>query len=633
MVQQNNNKVNAEIKATIDNAKPYQIPSVTDVTNVQDSNNNELDVTGGVTAGDDGVTESLIPQLSERPRFIVFDDWQKENGKITHKAGVWYFGIKETKEGIMPTQQWICSPLYIEAISFDAQDNNFGRLLRFRNSLKRWREWAMPMEMLRGSGEELRGELLAMGVEMDLQQRTLLTQYIQSQYPKRKVHCALQVGWCNGSFVLPDMVIGEKAAEVIFQSGERSQNEYGVAGSLEGWKTEIAKRAIGNPMLIFALSIAFAAPLLELCNAESGGFHFKGNSSSGKTKGLTDTACSVWGGESYKRTWKTTANGMEGVAAMFNDSLLALDEISECDPRDVGEIVYALGNGRGKQRASRTGNARAVKRWRCMILSNGEHSIETTMSEGGQRIKAGQLVRLPSIPVFGAFGVWDNLHGMTGAAFTDSIKNATKLQHGYVGRAFLEKLTRDKTDLPDYLERIKSLPEFTIQDAEGQVKRVAARFALVAMAGEIATEYGLTGWQLGDAIVAAKQSLNAWRDTLVSAGNSEKHQAIEKIATFLERHGDSRFSDADKGEDSKTIERAGWWRDGDDGRTYLFTASGLREALKGSDFKNALNDLEKAGIIPPANSTGERAKSQRIGGRLIRLYEVNQDKLEVQHES
>ena len=36
---------------------------------------------------------------------------------------------------------------------------------------------------------------------------------------------------------------------------------------------------------------------------------------------------------------------MEGAAALFNDCLLALDEISECDPREVGAIVYALGEG------------------------------------------------------------------------------------------------------------------------------------------------------------------------------------------------------------------------------------------------------------------------------------------------
>ena len=46
----------------------------------------------------------------------------------------------------------VCSPLHIDAVTFDGQDNNFGRLLRFKNTLGRWREWAMPMELLRGGG-------------------------------------------------------------------------------------------------------------------------------------------------------------------------------------------------------------------------------------------------------------------------------------------------------------------------------------------------------------------------------------------------------------------------------------------------------------------------------------------------
>ena len=184
-----------------------------------------------------------------------------------------------------------------------------------------------------------------------------------------------------------------------------------------------------------------------LCNAEGGGLHFLGDSSTGKTT-LLEAGCSVWGGPNYRRSWRATANGMEGVAALFNDCLLALDEISECDPREVGAIVYALGNGRGKQRAGRTGHARAITRWRCLILSSGERTIATTMQEGGHRAKAGQAVRLLDIPAARAFGAWDTLHGLpSGTAFSDAIKRAAVKHHGHAGRAFLEKLTRDGTGL------------------------------------------------------------------------------------------------------------------------------------------------------------------------------------------
>ena len=453
--------------------------------------------------------QAVIRQARE-----VFDAWttlRESSNKL--RPGVWHFGIKAGKkdEPSSLIQQWVCSPLHIAAVTFDGQENNFGRLLRFRNTLGRWREWAMPMELLRGAGDDLRGELLAMSVQIDPNAHRLLGQYLQAMTPKRRVRCALQVGWCGDVFVLPDEVIGPKAADVIFQSGERSHDEHTKAGTLEGWQVEIAARAIGNPLLVLALSASFAGSLLARCNAEGGGIHFVGDSSTGKTTAI-EAACATWGGPNFRRSWRATANGMEGAAALFNDSLLALDEISECDPREVGAIVYALGNGRGKQRASRTGTARGVTRWRCFVLSSGERTIGTTMAEGGYRAKAGQSVRLLDIPAGRRFGAWDQLHGFaSGTAFSDALKRAAVTHHGHAGRAFLEKLTRDRRDFCGLLERLKALPEFSADGGEGQDKRAAGRFALLALAGEVATEYGITGWPEGAAINAAAEGFKAWR--------------------------------------------------------------------------------------------------------------------------
>lgn len=55
---------------------------------------------------------------------------------------------------------------------------------------------------------------------------------------------------------------------------------------------------------------------------------------------------------------------MEVTAAMFNNSLLALDKMSECDPKEIGIIVYALGNGVGKQGTNRNGVSRAAYQWK-----------------------------------------------------------------------------------------------------------------------------------------------------------------------------------------------------------------------------------------------------------------------------
>ena len=571
---------------------------------------------------------SPFPGMDGRPRYVVLDDWTKSSDG-NHKPGVYYCGLTAGKKDSPPEpfDAWICSPMHIDAVTFDGQSNNFGRLLRFKPTVGKWREWAMPMELLAGDGAQLRGELLAMGVELDpYKARQQLPHYLQNEHPKRRIHCALQVGWCGDSFVLPDAVIGPKSAGVIFQSGERGHEEHTQAGTLAGWRDGIAAKAVGNPLLMLAVSASFAGPLLQRCNSEGGGFHVVGDSSTGKTT-LIEAACATWGGPGFKRSWRATANGMEGAAAMFNDCLLALDEISECDPKEVGAIVYALGNGRGKQRASRSGNARGVTRWRCFVISSGERTIATTMQEGGHRAKAGQSMRLLDIPAAQVYGAWDVLHGATSpAAFSDAIKRAAAQHHGQAGRAFLEKLTFDASDLCAMLEEVKAAPMFATDGTEGQDKRAAARFALIGLAGELATDYGVTGWPVGAAGEAAAHGFKLWQ-SMRGKGNDERRQILQRVSGFIERHGDGRFSDADTTNDVQIRDRAGWWRDTNGGREYLFTTDGMREATKGIDFKRALDVLQEAKALPTPGANGERARFIRIAGRGVKLYPVDPDKL------
>jgi len=616
----------------IPDGRPGSLNSdVTAVTDVQAGIHADSGVTSPQDGDVTGVTDSPIPGPDDRPRFVVFDDSLDAGGR-KYRSGVWCFGRKDNKEDSPPTltEQWICSPLHLDAVTFDGQQNNFGRLLRFKNTLGRWREWSMPMDMLRAAGDELRGELLAMGVQIDPASHRLLGQYLQALTPKRRVHCAQSVGWCGENYVLPDEVIGPNPGGAIFQSGERVHDEHARAGTLDSWKTGIAVYAVGNPLLMLALSASFAGPLLSRCNIEGGGIHFVGDSSTGKTTAI-EAACATWGGPSFKRNWRATANGLEGAAALTNDCMLALDEISQCDPREVGNVVYMLGNGSGKQRASRSGAARGVTQWRTFVLSSGERTIETTMGEVGHRIKAGQSIRLLDISASRAFGAWDELHGFpSGNALSDALKSAAKTHHGHAGRAFLHKLTRDHRDFAERLNQIKSLPEFAADDGEGQDRRAAARFALLALAGELATEYGLTGWPEGSAVAAAVECFKGWQASR-GKGNDERRKVLDQVAGFIERHGDSRFSDADAdagtAERTKIVNRAGWWRDDAAGRVYLFHADGMRDALQGFDFKRGLDVLEQTGTLP--KSSGERAKPIRVAGhpKPVRLYAVQSAKL------
>lgn len=578
---------------------------------------------------------SLIPEANERPKFLVFDDWYEADGR-KYRPGVWYFGLKTVGKGqnaaVVPVESHVCNPLHIDATTTDAHDGSYGRLLRLKNDRGNWKTWAMPMHMLAGDGNDLRAVLYGMGLRVDPAARSLFTSYLHMPPPKAHLQCVLHTGWSDAScraFVLPDGAIGPKADRVVYQSEERDNGEYRTGGTLQGWQTGVAAMAAGNPMLVLGLCTAFAGPLLARCHAENGGPHLVGGSSTGKSS-ILKAACSVWGRfDDYKRSWRATSNGLEAAAALFNDAMLALDEISECDPKAVGEVVYMLGNGRGKARASRAGGARHVAQWRCSVLSNGERGIGTSMAEGGYRIKAGQEVRVFDVPCERKPGtVWDELHHhASGDAFSDALVFEAATHYGHAGRAFLEHLSRDDADMGEALRLVRGMPEFHT-DGEGQEQRVAGRFALLALAGEVASRYGVTGWQPGEAIRGVGVAFAAWRGqrSASNGANIEHGQVVEAVTAFIERHGDSRFSNADFPlDDSRAAlirDRAGYWRDTNGQRAYLFNAAGMREALKGFDFERAMAALQHAGLTPPPGKDGKRSRGVRVAGKLFRAYEV-----------
>lgn len=547
----------------------------------------------------------------ERPDFTVLDKWYGKN-----PPGLYYCWTKpgSAHYPALNFDSWVCSPISVDAITHDSDGHNFGRLLKFKPTCGASKIWSMPMELLKGDCAELRGALLDQGLEIttDRKTRDRLPEYIQRQHPKTVLKCFSQTGWASSKcFVLPHKSIGKN--QIVFQSGFKFTNEFKQSGEFESWQKDIARFAIGNSMLTLALSSAFAAPLLDIVGGESGGIHLVGDSSTGKTT-LLNAACSVWGSPSYKRSWRSTANGLEGAAAMFNDGFLALDEISECDPNEIGAIVYSLGNGQGKQRASRTGNARPVAKWRCFILSTGERTVETSMREGRRRIKAGQALRLVDLNCESKFGVFDELHGFgTGAALAESIQQSARMNYGFAGEEFLECLIEYR--------KLNEIVMPVFEASDGQHRRVANRFGLIALAGELATQFGITGWEQGMATEAAQLAFNRWVDAQPKCRNEEA-KIVEALVRFIEAHGESRFAGDGTSYMSTTPlvvrDRAGF----KDNFVYYFFPSGLQEALREFDLDRAKDVLFAKKILRDRNSY-----VKKIGSQNFRVYEIDHNLL------
>ncbi|MDH8168752.1 hypothetical protein QIG48_28075, partial [Klebsiella pneumoniae] len=73
--------------------------------------------------------------------------------------------------------------------------------------------------------------------------------------------------------------------------------------------------------------------------------------------------------------------------------------------------------------------------------------------------------------------------------------------------------------------------------------RAVNRFALVAMAGELATRLGITGWPEGEALRATRVCLNAWLKDRGHTANQEDIAALEQVRSFFTANQYSRFAD------------------------------------------------------------------------------------------
>lgn len=565
-------------------------------------------------------SKPALPKVLEveidRPCFWTHEDWTAYG-----KPGLYYhtLGKSNGDKDPEPENHWICSPIYSRALTAGLEGRDHGLLLEFVDPFGSWKQWAAPMRLLKGSGEDLRGELLDQGVRIDPQAgRSLLPRWIMSRYEERRVQACSRVGWLPdlSGFVLPSRTIGP--VDAIFQLEGMPTPVFATSGTLEGWRSEVAKPAIGNPLAVLAISAALAGPLLARLHRAGLGVHFYGDSSTGKST-LLAMAASVWGGTDFIRTWRATSNGLEGVAASINDTALVLDEISECDPKEVGAIVYSLGNGTGKSRANLHGSARPVHRWRAVVLSSGERTIGATMAEANKHQKVGQAVRLLDVAASRRFGCFDTLHQAHGGrSLADQLKRAAGHHFGHAGPAMIERLVKDARDLTGLLDQMVELPAFAkTSELSG---RAATSFAVIALSGELAIEYGLVPWPQGEAVSAATEIYSNWRDAQIG-NRTEDSQILDAIRDFLARHGGSRFDDADNQEGRRaTRDRAGWFKgDAGDARIWLFTRAGLQEAAAGHDLVRITAALDRAGWIVEREA-GKRSKSFRLEGNKHRLY-------------
>jgi putative DNA primase/helicase len=531
---------------------------------------------------------------------------------------------------------YLCAYLRVISKTVNIDTNESGKLLEFRTIHGEIKKICMrSKDLFAGHTQTILKDLAGAGLHINLEAPTRkILVYLNNYSPARSIKTTRKSGWCANGFLTENGIITiEEREEDILLDTAYGSTCVAVSGSGDDWRENIGRLCCGNSRLILAASTAFTAPLLHLLDRPNFGIQLVGKSSAGKTTALY-VAASVYGPRGYVKSWRATDNGLETVAFNHNDMLLILDEMGEMSPQKIGATVYMLANGVGKTRANTSGDAKQPKTWRIALLSAGEIDLNTHMASVGSAAMAGQNIRLLPVPAVpkDTTGLIENTHGFNmPSAIVKHLITATQRCYGaplpeYI-RLLMQNQEKISDDFQESLENSKE--EMLPPHADGQDNRVFDFFFTIGFAGELATEYGLTGWCKGEASDTAITIFKDWVAAKGGFGNQEEKMLLYKLRCFFQKYQYSRFlpiNNYDEADETKSLnEFIGYRKNTDAGVTFYAYPERFKDAVQkeiNADFGDVIKLADELKILERADHRN-LAKLVRIKNKVTRMLVFN----------
>jgi len=457
-----------------------------------------------------------------------------------------------------------------------------GLVIRFKTRQGATRELSVPKAVFEDNAA-LWALLAAQGLQImvSARNRSALRQYLIECEPEHVIRTYGKPGWHDTEvgpvFALASEIIGDP--DGLIQSSSCTPASTSQRGTLEGWKDEVAERALTFPPAAFGLLCCFAPSLIpHVPFSDDGGFHFYGPTSSGKSI-FVEVAASAWGPNKaapnrspYVQSWNTTANMLEVIAEGHNHLPTCLDELGEATSKAVGKGAYMLSDGQGRKRMSRDGKAQRVRTFRTLVCSSGEISIEDKVGKAGQHLFGGQAIRFCDIDIRHADLFVED------PTTANELKVATAKNYGHAGPLFVEKLRaklQSETASSAICEDFSAICKRLIGDeADPRKHRAARRFALCELAGDIAKEFDLLPVDLNPSELVTSV-FNAWSTDAGATATNDNKTAAKRLMQFIdERAGISIIRVSGKSEEHEPRGRREGWIDEERGHVFL-----LRNAL------------------------------------------------------
>ncbi|MBQ9633056.1 MAG: DUF927 domain-containing protein [Lachnospiraceae bacterium] len=253
---------------------------------------------------------------------------------------------------------------------------------------------------------------------------------------------------------------------------------YHTHGSLEKWARTMQEHREKNRFR-FLLAASFAAPMIKLLHHRTFFVYNWGDARGGKTAALK-AALSVWGEpDGLMMNFNTTQVGLERQAALFTDLPLGIDERQAAGSGAYGQsrienLVYMIGEGKGRTRGAKNGGIQKVNRWRTIALATGEEPLSSETSMTGVSSRIIEICKGP---------FRDEVEA--GKMHIDCAAN-----YGFAGPAFVKRLAGVSAE--DLKEQFDRMIEYVRGVGKGKAGSHVSGIALIALADALANDWIFT---------------------------------------------------------------------------------------------------------------------------------------------
>lgn len=444
--------------------------------------------------------------------------------------------------------QRVGDPIRVLAVGQGLQDKLTYTVLELMDRDKKWRKAVELSSLFTAKTTDLKGQLADVH-NYHLPARKYLSSVIDAlaaKNPKRRISVTAVPGWQGNRYAHPREIIKPKGDdwECLFADNPNVHlADFRCSGTLDEWKSKVARPCCLSSRLRLAVGASFAATILRRINIDTFGFHFVGDTSSGKTLSLR-VASSVPGFNSQAgvTSWDGTSTGFEQLALGRRDNVMPLDEtgLIAGDHKAVAKFVqlttFRLSSNGLKIRAGHYTRRHGVDSdTRNIVLSSGEDVLPVDGQVRGQDVR---LIQIPACT--SAFGdIFDANDATTKVGnavdqrekFVIRLEAATRQLQGVAQLEFLRLLVNDS----DADNKLKAAVNKFISKSpipKSQSRRVFARlrrrFAAVYAGMALAIDYEILPFRKSATLRDLRKCMNDAINLLIE--NEAKGSAATRLS-------------------------------------------------------------------------------------------------------